>query len=447
MVPRADVGHSSYGRYAYTRDGDTVRRNTAYRAGSRQTYASQPYRDPRLYGRYDDVATGGVPGYYGAAPNWNAPGNPAPYGAPAGYGARPTYGGYDGRSYGATPTYPNGWNAAPNQYYPQPQPYPPQAYPAQAYPGSGYPAEIYQPYPPAQPYPAYRPQPYTAPAYPAQAYPYPPQSNTYGSPSDGSGTAYDGRSSAAYSSYSNPDPAGTSRRTNTTLSTASTPALSPPTRRLTSGTVQSAPLPPPAQRNAYTSQTHAPIAPNTLDAQAKAVDHGRRSPVASAPLPEKRAPPVATGRQASAAKPRLPATRQTATRTGTDTASLGESSRNTIRFLPIIGAPTTIITPLSRHLANAARAGGIVIQASSANNGGHFLKGYLAAFRNGDGVTISYVWDVLDGTGERLHRIQGKQDIAYAGGDLWAAVPGKTLQTIAQDTIATYRQWLGTRTT
>jgi hypothetical protein len=449
MAPRADVGQQSYGRYASTRGSSDRRATPTYRNGTRPAYSSQAYRDPRAYSRYDNVATGGVPAYNGYAPNWNAPANPGPYPAPNGY---------------AAPTgYANGWNAMPAQTYP-PQTYPPQAYPQPVYPQQAYPQPVYpQPaYPgqayPAPAYPASIYQPYPAPAYPAYPQPtYPPQPASYANPPYGAVTPYDGRSaypnsgnSGGYSSQplSQATPLEDEGRglDEGRLSTSSTPAFRTAGNSPAPRTVQSAPLPPPAPVKSYAAPSPARAAPQTLDAQARAVDQGRRSPVASTPLPQRRPPVAASGRETTPAKPKTAPTRQSTYRPTNEAASRAPVRGDTIRFLPIIGAPATIITPLSRHLANAARASGIVIKAANVDNGSHILKGYLAAFRSGDGVTVSYVWDVLDKTGERLHRIQGKQDIAYAGGDLWAAVPGRTLQTIAQDTIAAYRRWQGAQT-
>jgi hypothetical protein len=467
MAPRADVGQQSYGRYTSTRGSSADRRATpTYRNGTRPTYSSQAYRNPRTYSRYDGVATGGVPAYNGYAPNWNAPANTGPYNAPNSYVAP--------NGYGAPNGYTNGWNAVPAQPYP-PQAYPPQtyqqpAYPPQVYPQQGYPQPVYpqQAYPqpvypgqayPAPTYPASIYQPFPAPAYPPYPQPtYPPRPASYANPPYGAVTpSYDGRSAypnsgdnGGYSSrplsQATPLEDGGSRLDDGRLSTSSTPALRTAGNRTAPRTVQSASLPPPAQRKSYAAPTPARAAPQTLEAQARAIDQGRRSPVASAPLPQRRPSVAASKRATTPDKPKAAPTRQSTSRPVNEAASLRPVRSDTIRFLPIIGAPATIVTPLSRHLANAARASGIVIKAANVDNGSHFLKGYLATFRSGDGVTVSYVWDVLDKTGERLHRIQGKQDIAYAGGDLWAAVPGRTLQTIAQDTIAAYRRWQGSQT-
>ena len=39
-----------------------------------------------------------------------------------------------------------------------------------------------------------------------------------------------------------------------------------------------------------------------------------------------------------------------------------------------------------------------------------------------------YVWDVVDGTGTRLHRIQGQQQAAGGEGEGWNAVQAETME-------------------
>jgi hypothetical protein len=121
------------------------------------------------------------------------------------------------------------------------------------------------------------------------------------------------------------------------------------------------------------------------------------------------------------------------------------SAKNTIRFLPIIGAPVQAVTPLSRELGNSARANGLVIKGSSDQTAGHVLKGYLSAFADGRKVTVVYVWDVLDNAGSRLHRIQGQETVAAKASDAWSAVPPEVMQQIGSATIAEYMKWLQTQ--
>ncbi|MGV8938879.1 MAG: hypothetical protein ACOH2J_17305 [Allorhizobium sp.] len=114
---------------------------------------------------------------------------------------------------------------------------------------------------------------------------------------------------------------------------------------------------------------------------------------------------------------------------------------NAIRFLPIIGAPIQAVTPLSRQLGQEARARGLTIKGANDPASGHILKGYFSAFGDSGTVTVVYVWDVLDASGGRLHRIQGQEAVRSSAGDPWTAVPASVMQQIATKTIAEYLAW------
>ncbi|CAN7436688.1 hypothetical protein LJR255_002781 [Pararhizobium sp. LjRoot255] len=117
------------------------------------------------------------------------------------------------------------------------------------------------------------------------------------------------------------------------------------------------------------------------------------------------------------------------------------TAAGTIRFLPIIGAPVEAVTPLSKQLGNEARSHGLSIKSASDTSSQHILKGYFSALKDGDKTTVVYVWDVLDGSGNRLHRIQGQNTVDATAANLWSVVPPQTMQTIATRTIAEYLNW------
>ncbi|MCG5479624.1 hypothetical protein [Sinorhizobium alkalisoli] len=121
------------------------------------------------------------------------------------------------------------------------------------------------------------------------------------------------------------------------------------------------------------------------------------------------------------------------------------SSAGSIRFLPIIGAPVQAVTPLSRQLGASARAEGLAIKSSGDATSDHILKGYFSALQDGGKTTVVYVWDVLDGSGNRLHRIQGQDTVAGSAAEPWSAVPPETMQAIAERTISAYLEWRRSR--
>ena len=166
---------------------------------------------------------------------------------------------------------------------------------------------------------------------------------------------------------------------------------------------------------------------NTLEAQAKAIEQGQDNPSLT-----KAKDPGNLGANL------YKSDSQTQQVTSLYTA---KTTKGTIRFLPIIGAPVQAVTPLSKELGASARGNGLTIKASGDQTAEHVLKGYLSAFADGGKVTVVYVWDVLDNSGARLHRIQGQESVKANGGDTWSSVPPETMREIGVNTIAEYMKW------
>jgi hypothetical protein len=198
---------------------------------------------------------------------------------------------------------------------------------------------------------------------------------------------------------------------------------------------------------------------NSLEAQADALQSGSRiSPASSGPPPSWSGQDDAAGTARSSAE--SPAGRsQSAShqpppiQSAPRGAEPQQSAGNTIRFLPVIGAPVEAVTPLSRRLGSDARASGLVIRPSNDASAAEILKGYFSAFE-GDGpkgrqVTIVYVWDVLDPAGNRLNRMQGQEVVPIRGAarenSPWASVPAATMELIAAKTISDYLNWRDSR--
>ncbi len=198
---------------------------------------------------------------------------------------------------------------------------------------------------------------------------------------------------------------------------------------------QSSPTQPNYSAQAYRPGTGAP--PTTMQAQADAISRDGSSPAASGPIEgEALAPPSSTE------QPAQPQQQPTQTAALDPSVSSSTSARgNTVRFLPIIGAPVQAVTPLSRQLGAEARAHGLAIKSSNDTSSDYILKGYLSAFSDEGKVTVVYVWDVLDNAGARLHRIQGQESVPTAATDPWAGVPASVMQQIASKTISEFTSW------
>lgn len=176
----------------------------------------------------------------------------------------------------------------------------------------------------------------------------------------------------------------------------------------------------------YAAQDSDRAPQNTLEAQARAIEQGQDNPSLTKP------------KDGNLGANLYKSDSQTQTVTSLYTAN---TAKGTIRFLPIIGAPVQSVTPLSKELGASARGNGLTIKGSNDQTAEHVLKGYLSAFSDGGKVTVVYVWDVLDNSGARLHRIQGQESVSAEGTDAWAAVPAGVMQEIGVATIAEYMKW------
>ncbi|MBB3914040.1 hypothetical protein [Rhizobium fabae] len=192
-------------------------------------------------------------------------------------------------------------------------------------------------------------------------------------------------------------------------------------------------------QRAYRPGSGAP--PTTMQAQADALSRNGSSPAASTPIEGQSLPPPAAGGEAAAQPAEVQQPQQTAALNAGPSSARG----NTVRFLPIIGAPVQAVTPLSRQLGAEARAHGLSIKSSNDASSDYILKGYLSAFSDDGKVTVVYVWDILDNGGARLHRIQGQESVPTAAADPWAGVPASVMQQIGSKTIAEFSSWRQTQ--
>ncbi|AVA22293.1 MULTISPECIES: hypothetical protein [unclassified Rhizobium] len=224
------------------------------------------------------------------------------------------------------------------------------------------------------------------------------------------------------------------------------------------------------QQQGYQSQNYG--GGGSLDDQAAALRSGGRNPYASRPLDGSRTASIQSqDSQASDADeqreadrrlsddPQPQPQRQQAAEDPQDDQQQPEqqqqqqaslppavaTDRNSVRFLPIIGAPVQAVTPLSRQLGAEARALGLTIKSSSDSSASYILKGYLSAFEDGPQISVTYVWDVLDNSGARLHRIQGSESAPLKRGDPWAAIPPSVMQKIATETMSDFNSWRDSR--
>ncbi|AQZ53332.1 hypothetical protein [Martelella mediterranea] len=162
----------------------------------------------------------------------------------------------------------------------------------------------------------------------------------------------------------------------------------------------------------------------------------------AAPAPQTTA--TAAAQPAPAAQP--PAASAPAATAAAPSASI--AAADTLRFLPIIGAPSDKLQPLSARLGESARAAGLSIVAMDDDKADLSLKGYFSAVDQEGVVSVIYVWDVIGANGVRLHRIQDRQASetgGFTGSDPWAGVSADMMAAIGQKSIGSLLAWLDTQ--
>jgi hypothetical protein len=116
-----------------------------------------------------------------------------------------------------------------------------------------------------------------------------------------------------------------------------------------------------------------------------------------------------------------------------------------VSFLPVSGAPQSAVASLAGALRNAAQTNAVPVVLSTQQGATYQLKGYFSAAADGKGAAVVYVWDVLDASGRRVHRISGKEPAGPAGGDPWSGVTPDVLARIANATMTNFRGWAASR--
>ena len=111
-----------------------------------------------------------------------------------------------------------------------------------------------------------------------------------------------------------------------------------------------------------------------------------------------------------------------------------------LEIVPLTGAPSGAVAPLSRAMADRGREIGLDFARGGAT---HRLKGFFSVNDDGREVRVVYIWDVLDGGGRRVHRIRGQEIIpgSVGGRDPWSAVTTRAMQRIGRETIDRFADW------
>jgi len=109
---------------------------------------------------------------------------------------------------------------------------------------------------------------------------------------------------------------------------------------------------------------------------------------------------------------------------------------------PIIGAPENVARDLQGALSASLDRNKISVASGPGGGGELSVRGYIVAAREKTGSKVSYIWDVTDQAGKRVHRVTGEEFAAGTGKDPWAAVTPQVVQSIADKTASQIASWL-----
>jgi hypothetical protein len=113
-----------------------------------------------------------------------------------------------------------------------------------------------------------------------------------------------------------------------------------------------------------------------------------------------------------------------------------------IQIAPVIGSPETVARDLQTQLTAAMGQRGISVATAANASSEYVVRGYIVAAREKTKAKISYIWDVTDQSGKRVHRITGEEVALGAGKDPWAAVTPQVVQSISDKTATQIASWL-----
>ena len=118
-----------------------------------------------------------------------------------------------------------------------------------------------------------------------------------------------------------------------------------------------------------------------------------------------------------------------------------------IALPPITGGNDTYRQAVVRQLNQSATPRNIALVVDDKVPCDYTLRGYLMTQREGEGLKLLYVWDLLDRNGKRINRFTGETaSIAVPpSGDDWAVMPASATGEMADKTVSSLVAWSVTR--
>jgi uncharacterized lipoprotein YmbA len=134
---------------------------------------------------------------------------------------------------------------------------------------------------------------------------------------------------------------------------------------------------------------------------------------------------------------------------GSDTAvpeaakPVAQATLARIALAPVIGAPDAVSRQIGEQVVQSAERHRITLINDRDAKGDFTLRGYVVASKDRSQTKVSYIWDLTDPTGKRVHRVTGEEMAAgSAGKDPWVAVTGALTQSIADKTTTQLATWI-----
>ena len=139
-----------------------------------------------------------------------------------------------------------------------------------------------------------------------------------------------------------------------------------------------------------------------------------------------------------------PAETVTEAQTSQETQVASLDTANAMSFLPVQGAPQGKVTQLSKSLKQSAASYGLTVLPANQSGATYQVKGYFSALNDGSGTLLIYIWDVVDKSGKRIHRINGQERTSTSKADPWQAITEDELERVADATAARLKSWVDT---
>lgn len=114
----------------------------------------------------------------------------------------------------------------------------------------------------------------------------------------------------------------------------------------------------------------------------------------------------------------------------------------TFAFDQIKGVPTDKQQDLAKAIAKYAQQRNLHLVRRIDTNATYHVWGYLSAVGGDVGTNVTYVWDIIDQSGNRVLRFSGVEITDGVNDDPWQGVSGGTLDTVAARTVEDVYAWI-----